>query len=1012
MRKFLVTFLTFFCLTVYTAWAQPREIRGKVTDQKGGPLFGATITIKGTLKGSTARQDGTFVIHATHADVLVFSAIGYEPREVRVGNQLIIEVSLNDDTRTLSDVVVTGVAQATSKEKLAFSLTKINSEKINTVPALDLSQTLRGKVAGIQITQTQGDDGASVFLRGAKSMFGNISPLIVIDGFVTNFSLTDLNPQDVESIEVVKGAAASALYGTRAEGGVIQVITKKGRNTKGGLAITIDNEVGVNNIQRTPKLATLHYYKTNDSDPFGFAYASGSTTTRIPDLKDNGFSVNLHPYKNYYNNTDALLGNNQYYSNYVSVATSGDKYNAFISFRNQYTGGVAEPVDPNKKRSVSFRLQFRPNPKMESEVYLNYFNEKKPSSAVSSDGQGTFFAATLQWEPFINLAAKNANGDYNVAPDGWKVQGANLSNPMYEWSKRIYTNNTDDYLGGAKLRYKLLKNLSVEALGSIRKQTYTSSNTYPFGYQTMTSDATVNNGYLSLSYSYYQMVNGQVQANYHTKFGDFDFSTTGKMVYENYYSKGFGVSGYDYSNSVEIYTIGNTRADTRSGSGSDMFTSKTVNYGYYLNLQTSWRDKIFLDALARIDQSSRYGLDEQTAFFPRVALAYRITKDFDLGKGITELKARVNYGAAGSVPGYNNKNSIVTVSSSGITLSQLENTALKRSITKEWEFGLDAVLYNKINVQLNYALARSSGDFITPPVFTPYQGAGVVKNFGITRSRSLELEISGTPVTRKNFSWDFGVTFGRVRSEIRELGAGVPPFVSGLYRKDVGLSPFAMYGQKALTSLSELAVDKGTGLVTNAAGGTHILDDFTMNQKGFVVLKSTVGTAGEAPLLLQSGGSNISTVIGDAQPDFQIGFTNTVTLFKHFTLYATLDWKQGGQKYDQTTQYLSFDARSKTWQDYASAGLPLAFLQTLYNGNSYTSFWVQKSSYVSLRELSLSYSLPVPKKTKLYKEARLSVVGRNLATWTKFPGSNPEGANEYFPYPVYRTFSGRLILNF
>ncbi|MFT3826313.1 MAG: SusC/RagA family TonB-linked outer membrane protein [Chitinophagaceae bacterium] len=1011
MRKFSVL-LTSFCLTVYSVFAQTHPIKGKVTDLKGIPLFGATITLKGTTKGSTADKDGSFTVAAAPHDVLVVSAIGYETKEIKVGTQTAVTVALTDDAKLLSDVVVTGVAQATSKEKLAFSLTKVNSEKINTVPALDLSQTLRGKVAGIQITQTQGDDGASVFLRGAKSMFGNISPLIVIDGFVTNFSLTDLNPQDVESIEVVKGAAASALYGTRAEGGVIQVITKKGRNTKGGLAVTIDNEVGVNNIQRIPKLATKHYYVTDDNDAFGFKYASGSTTTRIADVAANGFSVNLHPYKHYYNNTDALLGNNQYYSNYISVATSGDKYNAFISFRNQYTGGVAEPVDPNKKRSVSFRLQFRPNPKMESEVYLNYFNEKKPSSAVSSDGQGTFFAATLQWEPFINLAAKNANGDYNVTPDGWKIQGANLSNPMYEWSKREYTNNTDDYLAGGKLRYKLLKNLSIEALGSIRKQTYTSSNLYPFGYQTMTSDATVNNGYLSLSYSYYQMTNGQVQANYHTKFGDFDFSTTGKMVYENYYSKGFGVSGYDYSNSVEIYTIGNTRSDTRSGSGSDMFTSKTVNYGYYLNLQTSWRDKIFLDALARIDQSSRYGLDEQTAFFPRVALAYRITKDFNLGKAITELKARVNYGAAGSVPGYNNKNSIVNVSSSGITLSQLENTELKRSITKEWEFGLDAVLYNKINVQLNYAFARSSGDFITPPVFTPYQAAGVVKNFGVTKSRSLELEINGTPVTRKNFSWDFGVTFGRVRSEIKELGAGLPPFVSGLYRKEVGVSPFAMYGQKALTSLSELSVDKSTGLVTNAAGGTHLLDDFTVNKMGFVVLKSAQGTASELPLLLQKGGSNISTVIGDAQPDFQVGFTNTLTFFKNFTLYTTLDWKQGGQKYDQTTQYLSFDARSKVWQDYAEAGLPLAFLQGLYNGNSYTSFWVQKSNYVSLREVSLTYNLPVPKKAKLYKEARLSVIGRNLATWTKFNGTNPEGAWEYFPYPVYRTFSGRLILNF
>ncbi len=136
-------------------------------------------------------------------------------------------------------------------------------------------------------------------------------------------------------------------------------------------------------------------------------------------------------------------------------------------------------------------------------------------------------------------------------------------------------------------------------------------------------------------------MNGQAQVNYNTRFGnDVTFGVTGKMVYEEWYEKEFGVSGYDFSRSSDIYVIGNTRTDTRTGYGSDMFINQTVNYGYYLNFQTSWRDKVFLDALAWVDQSSRYGIDEQTAFFPRVSLAYRITQDFNLGDAITELKVR------------------------------------------------------------------------------------------------------------------------------------------------------------------------------------------------------------------------------------------------------------------------------------------------------------------------------------------------------------------------------------
>ncbi len=149
------------------------------------------------------------------------------------------------------------------------------------------------------------------------------------------------------------------------------------------------------------------------------------------------------------------------------------------------------------------------------------------------------------------------------------------------------------------------------------------------------------------------------------------------------------------------------------------------------------------------------------------------------------------------------------------------------------------------------------------------------------------------------------------------------------------------------------------------------LSDFTVNSRGFVVLTSQLGTKDEKPLLLQKGGANLSTVIGDAQPDFQVGFTNTFTFFKNLTLYGTVDWQQGGQKYDQTTQYLSFDGRTQIWQDYAASGLPLAFLQTLYNGNAYTSFWVSNSSYVALRELSLSYRFPGPVKNKVFKDVSL-----------------------------------------
>jgi len=1004
MRKIMLL-LGLLWMAAGNLLAQPKLLKGTITDQKGMPIFGASIKIKGANTGTSADKDGKFSITAAPAAILIISAIGHETQEVKAGGLSTIVISLADDVKTLTDIVVTGVAEATTRAKVPFALTKIDARQINTVPALDVSQTLRGKVAGIQISQGEGDDGATVFLRGAKSMFGNVAPLIVVDGFLTGLGLSDLNPQDIESIEVVKGAAGVALYGTRAEGGVIQVITKRGK--AGGLNITVDNEYGINNIQRTPDLATMHRFKVNADGSFvlnGFS--------RTVDYKDNGFSVNLHPYKDYYNNTDNLLSNKPYFTNFVSIATAGEKFSLYASFQNQYTGGVAEPIKPNKRRTAKLTVGFKPNPKIETEVSIQYYNDVKPSSAVSSGGQGTFFAATLQYEPFINLAGKGPDGMYNVKPEGWDIQAANLSNPMYEWSRRDYTNNGDNVLVGGKFRYRIIKGLSVDLIGSLNKEVYKTSDYYPDGYKTITPNVSVNDGYYGLSYSDYYFISGQAQINYTKTIKDFSLGASARMVYENSESSSFSASGYDLS--APVYDLDAARADTRSISSGSPGT--TVNYGYFLNVKGAWREKIFIDALGRVDQSSRYGANAASAFFPRVALAYRLSQDFNLG-AVNELKVRASYGRAGSLPGYGYKSSYVSFTSSGaLSEQQKENTDLERSVTEEWEFGADAQFFNRINLQFNYALARSQKDIVRKANFIPLEGSTpIYSNFGVITSNSLELEINGNILNKKNLAWDFGFTFGRTTSEIEKVGR--PAFVDGLFYKADGLSPFAMYGNKVLTSLSELQVSKSGNVISyniNTPAGSLKPDEYAVNSRGFVVVKKDLGTTRETPVFYVNPetGAVASTVIGNTTPDFQIGFNSTVTLFKNFTIYGTLDWRQGGQKYDNTTQYLSFDARSKIWQDYAEAGLPTTFIQGLYNGNAYTNFWVMNNSYVALRELSVSYSLPGDKAGKLFKNARLALIGRNLFMWTDYSGSNPEGNYEYFPYPVYRTFTAKLTLNF
>lgn len=411
-------------------------------------------------------------------------------------------------------------------------------------------------------------------------------------------------------------------------------------------------------------------------------------------------------------------------------------------------------------------------------------------------------------------------------------------------------------------------------------------------------------------------------------------------------------------------------------------------------------------------------------------MAYRLTQDFKLG-AINELKLRAAWGRAGSLPPFGAKSSQAQISSTGISITQLANTALNRSYTDELEVGVDGQLFNRINFSLTYADAISKNDFIQPPSFTPFFGSSsIYRNLGAVKSNSWEAEINGDIIQSKNFTWNQGFTFTRVRSKITDLG-NIPDFTSPvtgngisnvstvssagsssdpLFRKAIGYSAYSFWGQKVLRSLDELQVDKN-GKVLNAGGGTLTPADFVVNSLGFVVEKSKLGTKDERPIFYVNPATGNNTFLARGEPDFQIGLPTNLTFFKKINFFFLLDWKQGGYKYNQTLQYLTFDNRTQVFEKFAASGLPIQFVQGLYNGNVFTDYWLEKSSFVALRELSLSYNFDGSKLGKLgrvVKSLRVAAIGRNMFYFTKYKGVNPEGYWEYYPYPVYRTISGKL----
>jgi TonB-linked SusC/RagA family outer membrane protein len=998
-------FVSFSLSSVYAQVA----LKGIILDENSKvSVIGATVKLKGQPGGSVTDVNGDFHLNVKSLPTtLLVSSVGYKNQEIDVYEAEPIQILLQEDVNRLTEVVVTGVAEGTSRKKLSFALTKVDNAQINTVPATDASTSLRGKVAGIRIDQSDGSQGGTVYLRGAKSVSGNVEPLLVVDGFVTGLSLTDLNPSDIESIEVVKGAAASALYGTRGEGGIIQVLTKKGKE-KSKISITVDNEYGISNVQRVPPTSQYHHFKVNSDG--SFALTAGA---RVVDYQSNGYSVNLHPYQTSYDNVNNVLGNKPYYTNSVAVSTGGDKYSIFSSFQNQSKSGVVEPIASDNRKNLLFNLGYKPSNKIETEITVQYSDANTPSSVLSSSSNGVLYAATLL-EPFINLGQKTSSGSYAFKPDGFDLQNFNVSNPLYELNTRQYNYETENLLLGGKLKYKIIDHLNAEISGSIQNKNYNTESYYPVGYQTVSTDVTVNNGAYGLSTSKTSTKNFQAQLNYNRKIKDFDLGATLKGVYEGSLATGFSASGYNLTAPVKSLDV--TESTTRTISSS---WSKTVNYGYFLNLKAGWKDKLFIDVLGRLDKSSRFGSNVATAFFPRVSVAYRLTEDLKLNP-ITELKIRAAYGQAGSLPPFGAKDSKVTITSSGgVSYTQNANTNLKRAVTAETELGFDAVILNALNVQFNYAFSNSKNDFINVPSFTPTSGAATIyDNLGAVKSDSYELEVSGRVINKKKFSWDLGATFSRVRSKITSLGS-VPEFTDGDYRRAVGASTTAIYGYSVFRKLSQLEVNS-SGYVTNAGDGTTKLSDYAINKLGFVVLSENIGTAAEAPVLYVNAATGNQKIIGDAAPDFTVGFTNTLT-YGPLTLYAVIDWQQGGQKYNETVQYLTYQYRSKFSDQAAQAGLPLSFTTAVFNGQLATDYWVENSGYVTLRELSLAYKVPVKKLgiEKTIKNARFSVIGRNLITWTKFTGVNVDGqganstrSSDFFPNPTYRIVSAKLTLNF
>ncbi len=1037
MKKSILLFLSLlFCLG--TTYAQNKAITGKVSAaDDGSAILGATVQVKGTNIGTQTDLNGEYTINASPSQTIIFSFIGFASREELVGSRSKINVNLIVDSKSLDELIVSGVAGATSKKKMTVSVTRVSADQLNIVPATSVSGALAGKVSGLQTSAGGGSPGAStdLLLRGDNNLNGPSSPLLLVDGIILTGSLADINVDDVESIEVVKGAAAAALYGSRAGNGVIAVTTKRGLAVAlNKTNITIRNEIGVQELAKYLETADSHLYALADdwqttqgkyTKYKGVTYPADYTGTGFDPriigsrtLDPNGYMDN--PYGVYRDMQKDFFRKGLTLTNFISVGNRSEKGNIYLSFENNIQKGAVKLTDGYTRQNFRINVDqqiskwFRVSA---SNMYIN----RESSTPSQSDG---LFYNIARLEKDVDLFAPNPDGQpyylrYNHFND-------ETTNPLYLLANRKVKNTSRRWLANYGGNIKLTSWADVDLTHTIENANTFSSTITPQNFWTR-SGGTVENNYQSYTggsiantKTESKTNNTQATLNLSQKFGDFTSRAKLSYLYENRHYE----SNYLYGSKFVVSGIENfNNIDPANLTGGRSYVEDERAQNYFAIVGLDWKDRYLLDGMVRRDGSSLFGPESRWNSYYRISGAYRITQDVKI-KGIDELKIRVAHGTAGIRPGFNWQYEVYSLNSGQALADQAGNRFLKPSTTEETEVGLNVDFLKKFTFEATYAISNTRDQFLNVPLI-PFLNNGFSsqwQNAGTIKSNTFEFTLGANWIKKQGFTWGSNIVFSKVQQKITSLpiapyltsGSDINGDQSLFYIKE-GESYGAIYGYKMIKSLDEMAMqlpkDKTVG-------------DYEINSDGYVVPKGSQGKANEMPVKkLNADGSPWYGRIGNGTPDFIMGITNSLS-YKNFQFYLLLSWKQGGDIYNGKDQRLAFNNVSKK-QDMTGIADNLKKVagyigsnSGFYDANNGNAYWVEDGTYLKVREVSLGYSLPSRLLNGFAKGITARVIGRNLLTLTNYSGYDPEVGSIRFPIdgiyanPLYRNYAFSLSLNF
>jgi len=1057
--------------------AQKRQITGKVLDPSGSPIPAATIKIKGTGQGTSAGFDGAFKLDVLDANVLIITGIGYESKEVKVGNATNLSVQLNTDSRSLSEVVVTGVGTATTKRTLGFAVATVSGDKLPPVPIASIDQALIGKVAGAQISTVSGNPGdqVNIVLRGINTIQGGTRPLVLLDGVEIPYAdLSTLDLSQIARVEIVQGAASSSLYGAQGANGVIQIFSKKG--AKGKMSINFTSSYGVSSFINSGKFhnSKLHPYLTDANgniiaydDQGGFtagqaltidpavgavlgdmAYRSGAENNpnNVPgegsshsrygildplNLNNQEYKGSLH----YYDHFKEVFQSAPSYNNALSISGGGDKSDYSLAIANNRTNSALLKNNGYIDRTnvtANLGIELAKGLTLRSITNLAY-SKNTLHPGMGAPGGGGFGYGTsnanvgsvygfLNTPSFYNLEDTTTGG---LPAGSYFVPniniGANAFNPFYT----KYYNNGDgrryDIIQSFEANYKVNRFVALNARYGV---TYKNENdVWTYYNQSLNANSNYydswsswNNGTDNTG----EVDNWQYDQTKQNFFG----SATVKLDFENDFHlklpiQSTTLGGYDYRKNTyrEIDFYGYSLPlqppflflSTQSQSLNNQYNETSVTYGYILDQKFDIGQWAGVAGGFRTDYSSAFGQGHKPFTFPHVN-GYVNLPAFQFWEKLTDVlpsfKLRASYGKAGIQPGAYQRQPTLNQQLTGAQLAYANPTTafnpnLGVEVSAETEYGTDfSVATSKTGSwfkDLNFSFTywkRHTDNAIYQRVLPPATGSSsITDNVIALSSKGWELQVTIPVVQTKNWSWDFVANFGHQTSMINSIVGGDIPLTTGAGSSSLVLRGGAkigqIYGYNMLTSVNQLRADGKTPFIPTAEQG-----DYSIASSGYVVNnKSKWLYISDEP-----------TLLGDPNPKLTSSFTNTITYKGFVTLGFQFDWISGSHLYNQTDEWMYREGISGDWDKpvtingekgawtayYASAYYGLGTTARGTGNNLTKSFFYHDASFWRLRNASLGVDFARFVSQGWLKKFQLVLSGRNLVTFTKYKGLDPE----------------------